>query len=34
MNLSLLLIGYADYDEEYNRNIFQFVHHFTDSIGR
>ena len=29
MNLSLLIIGCADYDEECNKNTFQFVHHHT-----
>ena len=36
VNLSLLLtlIGCDDYDEELNKNIFKFVHHFIDSSGR
>ena len=34
VNLSLLLIGCDDYDEELNKNIFKFVHHFIDSTGR
>ena len=28
VNLSLLLIGCDDYEEELNKNIFKFVHHF------
>ena len=34
VNLSLLLIGCDDYDEELNKNIFKFVHHFIDCTGR
>ena len=34
MNLSLLLVACGDYDEECNRNIFYFGHHFIDSIER
>ena len=34
VNLSLLLIGCDDYDEELNKNVFKFVHHFIDSTGR
>ena len=34
VNRSLLLIGCDDYDEELNKNIFKFVHHFIDSTGR
>ena len=34
MNLPLLLIGCADYDEECNRIISKFVHHFIDCTGR
>ena len=34
VNLSLLLIGCDDYDEEFNKNIFKFVPHFIDSTGR
>ena len=34
VNLSLLLIGCDDYDEELNKNIFKFVYHFIDSPGR
>ena len=34
VNLPLLLIGCDDYDEELNKNIFRFVHHFIDSTGR
>ena len=33
VNLSLLLIGCGDNDE-LNKNIFKFVHHFIDSTGR
>ena len=34
VNLSLLLIGCDDYDEELNKDVFKFVHHFIDSTGR
>ena len=34
VNLSLLLIGCDDYDEELNKNVFKFVSHFIDSTGR
>ena len=34
VNLSLFLIGCDDYDEELNKNVFKFVHHFIDSTGR
>ena len=34
VNLSLLLIGCDDYAEEFNKNVFKFVHHFIDSTGR
>ena len=33
VNVSLLLIGCDDYDEELNKNIFKFVHHFINSTG-
>ena len=34
VNLSLLVIGCDDYDEELNKNTFKFVHHFIDPTGR
>ena len=34
VNLSLLLIGCDDYDEELNKNVFKFIYHFIDSTGR
>ena len=27
-------LGCDDYDEELNKNVFKFVHHFIDSSGR